>query len=53
MRCKPATQRKVVDFGQKCGKREVFLYNLPEAGGLLKTSTRPTSNRLFLILTSV
>jgi saccharopine dehydrogenase-like NADP-dependent oxidoreductase len=27
---KPATQRKVVDFGKKCGKREVFLYNLPE-----------------------
>ena len=24
------TQRKVVDFGKKCGKREVFLYNLPE-----------------------
>ena len=27
---RPATQRKVVDFGKKCGKREVFLYNLPE-----------------------
>ena len=27
---RPATQRKVVDFGKKCGKREVFMYNLPE-----------------------
>jgi len=27
---RPATQRKVVDFGTKCGKREVFAYNLPE-----------------------
>lgn len=27
---KPASQRKVVDFGQGVGKREVFLYNLPE-----------------------
>ena len=27
---RPATQRKVVDFGKKCGKREVFAYNLPE-----------------------
>ena len=30
VRCAPATQRKVVDFGKKCGKREVFIYNLPE-----------------------
>lgn len=34
---RPATQRKVVDFGKKCGKREVFLYNLPET-----TSARET-----------
>jgi saccharopine dehydrogenase-like NADP-dependent oxidoreductase len=27
---KPASQRKVVDFGKGVGKREVFLYNLPE-----------------------
>ena len=27
---RPASQRKVVDFGQGVGKREVFLYNLPE-----------------------
>ena len=30
VRSRPATQRKVVDFGKKCGKREVFMYNLPE-----------------------
>ena len=30
VRCAPATQRKVVDFGKKCGKRECFIYNLPE-----------------------
>ena len=30
VRCPPATQRKVVDFGKKCGKRECFVYNLPE-----------------------
>jgi saccharopine dehydrogenase-like NADP-dependent oxidoreductase len=27
---KPASQRKVVDFGKGVGRREVFLYNLPE-----------------------
>jgi len=26
----PASQRKVVDFGKGVGRREVFLYNLPE-----------------------
>jgi hypothetical protein len=27
---KPASYRKVVDFGQGLGSKEVFLYNLPE-----------------------
>ena len=34
---RPATQRKVVDFGKKCGKREVFLYNLPETASARET----------------
>ena len=34
---RPATQRKVVDFGRKCGKREVFLYNLPETHSARET----------------
>ena len=39
---RPATQRKVVDFGKRCGKREVFLYNLPET-----QSARGTWRRAF------
>ena len=44
---RPATQRKVVDFGKKCGKREVFLYNLPECASARETWNAETEKARF------
>ena len=44
---RPATQRKVVDFGRKCGKREVFLYNLPETHSARETFGAETAKARF------
>ena len=44
---KPASQRKVVDFGKGVGRREVFLYNLPEVASTRKVFNAGTVKARF------
>lgn len=47
VRTEPASSRKVVDFGKGVGKREIFLYNLPEVESTHKIFNVPTVKARF------
>ena len=47
VRTEPASSRKVVDFGKGVGKREIFLYNLPEVESTHKIFDVPTVKARF------
>ena len=47
VKAEPASNRKVVDFGKGVGKREVFLYNLPEVQSTHDVFNVPTVKARF------
>lgn len=43
----PVSKPRVVDFGKGCGKRRVYLYNLPEVHSTFKYMRVPTVSARF------